>query len=67
MTGDTNGSDTVVRTDIIDITFVFMFLAISNRIRLNIDVINMQFEHSDTNMISDVEYPDSDRERCKLL
>jgi hypothetical protein len=33
----------------------------SDRIRLDIDVINMRFEYSDTDMdtVSDIEYPDS--------
>ena len=32
---------------------------ISDRIRLDIDIINMRFEYSDTDMVSDVGYPDS--------
>jgi hypothetical protein len=40
---------------------------ISDRIRLDIDVINMRFEYSNTDTISDVEYPDSDTDRSKLL
>ena len=29
-------------------------------IRLDIDIINMQFEYSDTDMLSYIKYPDSD-------
>jgi hypothetical protein len=39
-----------VRTDITDITFIYIFLFgfdTLNRIQLNIDIINMQFKYSD--------------------
>ena len=39
----------------------------SDRIRLDIDIINMRFKYSDTNTISDVEYPDSDTDRSQPL
>ena len=41
----------------------------SDEIRLDIDIINMRFEYSDTDTVSDVEYPDSDtdRSRCNTL
>ena len=39
----------------------------SDMIRLDIDIINMRFEYSDTNTVSDVEYPDSNIDRSKLL
>jgi len=32
----------------------------SDKIRLNIDIINIRFKYSDTDTISDVEYLDSD-------
>jgi hypothetical protein len=32
----------------------------SDRVRLDIDIINMRFEYSDTDTVSDVEYQDSD-------
>ena len=69
-----------IQTDITYITFVFIFLSriwirmwivsnIPNRIRLDIDVINMRFEYSDTNTdtVSDVGYPDSDTDRSQPL
>jgi hypothetical protein len=34
---------------------------------LVIDVINMQFGYSDTDTVSDVEYPNSDTDRSKPL
>jgi hypothetical protein len=40
-------------------------LTMPDRIQLDIDIINMRFEHSDTDMVSDVEYPDSDTDRFK--
>ena len=36
-------------------------------IRLDIDIINMLFEYSDTDKVSDVEYPDLDTDRSKPL
>jgi hypothetical protein len=34
--------------------------AMLDRIRLDVDIINMRFKYSDTDMVSDVEYSDSD-------
>jgi len=39
----------------------------TDRIRLDIDIINMRFDYSDTDTVSDVEYPDSDTDRFELL
>ena len=39
----------------------------SNRIRLDINIINMRFEYSDTDTVSDVGYPDLDIDRFQLL
>ena len=39
----------------------------SDRIRLDIDIINMRFEYSDTDTVSDVGYPDSDTDRSQPL
>ena len=39
----------------------------SDRIRLDIDIINMLFEYSDTDKVSDVEYPDLDTDRSGPL
>ena len=39
----------------------------SDRIRLDIDITNMQFEYSDTDTVSDVGYPDSDTDRSQPL
>jgi hypothetical protein len=36
-----------------------------DKIRLDIDIINMRFEYSDTDTVSDVAYPDSDTDRFK--
>ena len=38
-----------------------------DRIRLDIDIINMRFEYSDTDTVSDVGYPDSDTDRSQPL
>jgi hypothetical protein len=38
-----------------------------DRVRLDIDIINMRFEYSDTDAVSDVEYPGSDVDRFKPL
>jgi hypothetical protein len=40
-----------------------------DRIRLNVDIINMRFKYSDTDTdtVSDVGYPDSDTERSEPL
>jgi hypothetical protein len=40
---------------------------ISDRIHLDIDIIHMRFEYSDTDTISNVEYPNSDMDRSKPL
>ena len=67
-----------IRTDITDITFVFhvsvriwirirIVSTISDRIRLDIDIINMRFEYSDADTVSDVEYPDSNTDRFEPL
>ena len=42
-------------------------LAISDRIRLHIDIMNMRFEYSDTDTVSDVEYSDLDTDRSEPL
>ena len=39
----------------------------TDRIRLDIDIINMRFDYSDMDTVSDVEYPDSDMDRFELL
>ena len=39
----------------------------SDRIQLDIDIINMRFEYSDTDTVSDVEYLDSDKDESKPL
>ena len=41
--------------------------AMSDRIRLGIDIINIRFEYSDTDTVSDVEYLDSDTDRFEPL
>jgi hypothetical protein len=38
-----------------------------DKIQLDIDIINMRFEYSDTDTVSDVEYPDSDTDGLKPL
>jgi hypothetical protein len=38
-----------------------------DRIQLDIDIINMRFEYSDTDTVLDVEYPDSDTDIFKSL
>ena len=42
-----------------------MGLAMPDRIRLDVDIINMRFEYLDTDTVSDVEYPDSDMNRSE--
>jgi hypothetical protein len=42
-------------------------LNLSDMIRLNIDIINMRFEYSDTVTVSDVKYLDSDTDMSQLL
>ena len=39
----------------------------SDRIQLDIDIINMRFEYLDTDTVSDVRYSDSDTDRSQLL
>jgi len=38
-----------------------------DKIRLDVDIINIQFKYSDTDMVSDVQYSDSDTDRSKSL
>jgi hypothetical protein len=38
-----------------------------DRIWLDVDIINMQFDYSDTDTVSDVEYPDSDTDTSEPL
>jgi len=42
-------------------------LTVLDRILLDINIINMRFEYSDTDTVSDVEYPDSDTDKFKPL
>jgi hypothetical protein len=44
-----------------------MISTMSDRIRLNIDIINIRFEYSDTDTVLNVEYPDSDMDGSKPL
>ena len=37
----------------------------SDKIRLDVDIINIQFKYSDTDTVSDVEYSDSDTDRSE--
>jgi hypothetical protein len=39
----------------------------SDTIGMDIDIISIRFEYSDTNTVSDVEYRDSDTDGSKLL
>ena len=39
----------------------------SDKIRWDINIINIRFEHSDMDTVSDVEYLDSDTDRFELL
>ena len=39
----------------------------SDKIRLDVDIINIRFKYSDTDMVSDVGYLDSDTDRSKHL
>ena len=41
----------------------------SDRVQIEINIINIEFEYSDTDtdMVSDVEYTDSNRDRFELL
>ena len=67
-----------IRMDITDITFCFhisvriqiriqIVSAMSDRIRLGIDIINIRFEYSDMDTVLDVEYLDSDTDRFEPL
>ena len=72
---DENGSD----TDGYHRYYISFYISVRIRIRIrivstmldriwfNIDIINMWFEYSDTNTVSDVEYPDLDMDRFKPL
>jgi hypothetical protein len=40
---------------------------ISDKIQLNVDIINIRFKHSDTNTISDIEYSSSDKDTSEPL
>ena len=40
---------------------------ISDRILLDIDIINMRFEYSDTDTVLDVEYPDLNTDKSQTL
>jgi len=39
----------------------------SDKIRLDVDIINIRFKYSDTNTVSDVEYSDSNTDRSEPL
>ena len=39
----------------------------SDKIRLDVDIINIRFKYSDTDTVSDIEYLDSDMDRSKPL
>jgi len=39
----------------------------SDKIQLDVNIINIQFKYSDTNTISDIEHSDSDTDRSKPL
>jgi hypothetical protein len=38
-----------------------------DRIRLDVDIINMRFKHLDTDTVLDIRYPDPDTERSESL
>jgi hypothetical protein len=40
---------------------------IPDMIQLDIDIINMRFEYSDTDTVLDIKYPDSDPDRSEPL
>ena len=46
---------------------IWIVSTMSDRIRLDIDIINMRFEYSDKDTVSDVGYPDSDTDRSQPL
>jgi len=39
----------------------------SDKIRLDVDIINIRFKYLNTDTVSDVEYSDSDMDRSKPL
>jgi hypothetical protein len=39
----------------------------SDKIRLDVEIINIQFKHLDTNIVSDTEHSDLDTDRFELL
>ena len=39
----------------------------SDKVRLDIDIINIRFKYSDTDTVSDVEYSKSDMDKFKAL
>jgi hypothetical protein len=36
-----------------------------DKIRLDVDIISIEFKYSDTNMVSDIEHSDSDTDRSE--
>jgi hypothetical protein len=69
---DENGSDTNGYNKYHICFHIFVRIQIririvSDRIQLDIDIINIRFEYSDMNMVSDVEYPDSDTDGSRPL
>jgi len=40
---------------------------ISDKIQLDVDIINIRFKYLDTDTVSDIEYLDLDTDRFKLL
>ena len=73
--GDENGSDTDGYHRYYICFYIFVRIRIqirivstmSDRIRLDIEIINMRFEYSDTDTVSDVGYLDSDTDRSQPL
>ena len=39
----------------------------SDKIRLNVDIINIRFKYSDTDMVSDIKHSDSDTDKSQPL
>ena len=39
----------------------------SDKIQLDVDIINIRFKYSDTDTVSNIEYSDSDTDKFKLL
>ena len=75
--GASDGSEVGMKTDS-PILYLFSYFCpnqiriqivstMSDRIRLDIDIINMRFEYLDTDTVSDVGYPDSDTDRSQPL